>query len=298
MKPYAMLNLVSGCWRALPFFLLLMSLSGCSFNHVNDLQPSGPISRNIDELFWTTVALMSLVLISVFGMAAWFVWKYRASNTKAKYSPDWDTSLALEWLVWLFPALIIVILGSATWIFTHRLDPYKPMDSKMGPLEIQVIALDWKWLFIYPEQRIAVVNELAIPVGRPIAFKITSDTVMNSFFIPRLGGQINAMAGMQTQLHLIADQPGRYLGENIQYSGSGFSYQHFEVNATSLQGFETWMEKAKQSPQTLDFKQFKALAKPSIRHPVTYFSSVSPMLFKQVMDQFLGEPNLHPISDQ
>ena len=177
-----------------------------------------------------------------------------------------------------------------TWIYTHQLDPYKPQVSTAPPLVIQVIALDWKWLFIYPEQNIAVVNELTIPVNRPVIFKITSNTVMNSFFIPRLGGQIYAMAGMETQLHLIADKPGRYFGENIQYSGRGFPYQNFETIATTQQDFDTWVKKAGQSSIKLDPAHFNELSKPSVRHPVVYYGSVSPNLFKQVIDQFKGGP--------
>jgi cytochrome o ubiquinol oxidase subunit 2 len=175
-----------------------------------------------------------------------------------------------------------------TWIYTHRLDPYKPQESSAPPLVIQVIALDWKWLFVYPEQNIAVVNELTLPVNRPIAFKITSNTVMNSFFIPRLGGQIYAMAGMETQLHLLADKPGRYFGENIQYSGLGFPYQNFETNATTPQDFDTWVKKTRQSSKTLDLTTFNELSKPSVSHPVVYYASVAPDLFKHVIDQYIG----------
>jgi cytochrome o ubiquinol oxidase subunit 2 len=140
-----------------------------------------------------------------------------------------------------------VILATLTWIYTHRLDPYKPLKSSVKPLEVQVIALDWKWLFIYPERNVAAVNELAFPVNRPVDFRITSNTVMNSFFIPRLGGQIYAMAGMETQLHLMANKPGSYFGENIQYSGRGFPYQHFVARATPLQGFGAWVKKTRES---------------------------------------------------
>ena len=214
--------------------ILTMYISACSHDNLLDFEPAGPVTRTIDELIWITVSLMLLVLVPVFVMTAWFAWKYRASNVKATYAPHWDASTKIEWVVWLFPALIIVILATLTWIYTHRLDPYKPLKSSVKPLEIQVIALDWKWLFIYPEQHVAAVNELAFPVNRPVNFRITSNTVMNSFFIPRLGGQIYAMAGMETQLHLMANKPGSYFGENIQYSGRGFPYQNFVARATPL----------------------------------------------------------------
>lgn len=292
MNAYPVIPRIFRAYWLLPLFVLIC-LSGCTFNHIDDLHPSGPISRAIDELFWTTVALMSLIMIPVFSMTAWFIWHYRASNNQAQYSPDWDTSVVLEWLVWLFPAVIVLILTSMTWVFTHRLDPYKPIVATESTLEIQAIAMDWKWLFIYPQQQIAVVNELTIPVGRPIAFKITSNTVMNAFFIPRLGGQINAMAGMETQLHLIADQSGDYFGENIQYSGRGFPFQHFIVHATSSQDFTSWIAMLKQSPNKLDFQQFEQLAKPSVKDPVSYYAQVSPGLFQQILDQFKAKPNTH-----
>ena len=275
------------CWIAFSVVLILV-LDSCGINNPRDLEPSGPITRSIDELFWITVALMSIIIIPVFSMTASFIWKYRASNSKASYAPDLDSPAWLEWVIWLFPALIVLILTIMTWIYTHRLDPYKPLESANPPLVIQVIALDWKWLFIYPEQNIAVVNELTLPVNRPIAFKITSNTVMNSFFIPRLGGQIYAMAGMETQLNLIADKPGRYFGENIQYSGQGFPYQNFKTIATTQQDFDIWLMKARQSAIKLDPVHFNELAKPSVSHPVVYYGSVSPDLFKLVIDQFIG----------
>jgi len=288
MKTYKPIDLlVRYCRIALPF-VLIIGLDSCKLNNLRDLEPSGPVTRSIDELFWITVALMSIIIIPVFSMTASFIWKYRASNSKALYAPGQDSPAWLEWVVWLFPALIVLILTIMTWIYTHRLDPHKPQESSTPPLVIQVIALDWKWLFIYPEQNIAVVNELTLPVNRPIAFKITSNTVMNSFFIPRLGGQIYAMAGMETQLNLIADKPGRYFGENIQYSGQGFPYQNFETYATTQPDFDIWLMKARQSSIKLDPVHFNELSKPSVSHPVVYYGSVSPDLFKLVIDQFIG----------
>ncbi len=278
-------NALNSLLQGICFCLLYLSLAGCNVNHIADLNPSGPISRAIDELFWITVALMSLVIVPVFGMTAWFGWKYRASNNDAPYTPDWGYSEQLEWLVWLVPGLIITILASMTWIFTHRLDPSKPVTTGV-PLQVQAIAMDWKWLFVYPEQNVATVNKLIIPTKQPIAFKLTSNSVMNSFFIPRLGGQINAMPGMETHLHLIADRPGRYFGENIQFNGQGFPYQNFQVEAVSAEDFETRIAQIKQSPNQLDIAQFTQLAKPSIKHPVINYGSVRPLLFEQVIDSF------------
>lgn len=283
-------NSLSGYGRWALVLVPALLLGGCDLDSFQVLSPSGPVSRTIDELFWITMALMTLVLIPVFGMTAWFIWKFRASNQQAHYAPHWDAAPWIEWLVWLFPSLIILILGTLTWIYTHRLDPYKPLavDATTAPLEVQVVALDWKWLFIYPDQHIASLNQLVIPVNRPVSFKITSNTVMNSFFIPKLGGQIFAMAGMATQLHLLADKPGHYTGENTQYSGRGFPYQSFEVIAATANEFSTWVKSAQISTNRLDMERFEQLAKPSTRDPVSYYAGISPDLFQNILRQFDG----------
>lgn len=256
------------------------------------LNPAGPVTHTINELFWITGGLMLLVLVPVFVMTIWFAWRYRASSRRARYDPEWDSSSKIEWIVWLVPALIVAILASLTWVYTHRLDPYKPLlaEAQLKPLEVQVIALDWKWLFIYPEQHIASINELALPVGRPVDFHLTSATVMNSFFIPQLGGQIYAMAGMETRLHLLANQPGQFFGENTQYSGRGFPFQNFRVLALPPQRFEVWLHKAQRSNKTLDMNAFKQLTKPTARDPVSYYASITPDLFGKVMAQFKEQP--------
>lgn len=257
-----------------------------------DLEPAGPVARTIDELLGITGGLMLLVLIPVFVMTVWFAWRYRASNRKARYEPDWKGSTRIEWVIWTVPALIVLILAGLTWVYTHELNPYKPLpaEASVKPLEIQVVALDWKWLFIYPEQQVASINEVALPVNRPVDFHITSATVMNSFFIPRLGGQIYAMAGMETRLHLLANKPGQYFGENTQYSGRGFPYQNFTALALPDRDFNTWVSKAKQSGKTLDMPRFEQLTQPTARDPVSYYAGVTPGLFKQVMMQFDGPP--------
>lgn len=256
------------------------------------LDPAGPVTHSIDELFWITGGLMLLVLVPVLVMTVWFAWRYRASNRTARYDPEWEGSSKIEWVIWLVPALIVITLAGLTWVYTHHLDPYKPLSAEAGvkPLEIDVIALDWKWLFIYPQQQVASINELALPVNRPVDFHITSATVMNSFFIPRLGGQIYAMAGMETRLHLLADKPGQYFGENTQYSGRGFPFQHFTALALPQADFDTWISKTRQSGQTLDMPRFEQLTQPTAREPVSYYAQVTPGLFKQVMMQFDGPP--------
>jgi cytochrome o ubiquinol oxidase subunit 2 len=260
--------------------------SGCSPVGILDVEPRGPVESRELTLIVLTFGSMLIVLIPVLLMTVGFAWRYRASNTQAVYAPEWASSSRVEWAVWLIPALIVLVLSILTWTYTHRLDPTKPIDPGVAPLRVQVIALDWKWLFIYPDQGVAVVNQLAMPVDRPVAFELTSATVMNSFFIPQLGGQIYAMAGMKTQLHLLADQPGTYYGENTQYSGRGFPYQHFEVLALSQQKFGGWLEKVRESPILLDPARFTEIERPSIRHPVTYYSSIAPGLFDQVIARF------------
>ena len=272
--------------------LSLLTLTGCSSTYFMDLSPSGPVSRSIDDLFWLTIALMSLVIIPVFVLTFWIVNRYRASKQHPEISyGEWHEPMWLEWLIWLFPAFIVVCLSVVTWVSTHRLDPYRPLTSAAKPVEIQAVALDWKWLFIYPEQKIASVNQVAFPVNRPINFRITSGTVMNSFFIPSLAGQIYAMAGMETQMHLLADKTGSYFGQNSQYSGQGFPFQYFQAIAVTDTEFKQWLAKAKHSGETLDMKQYQELAKPSIRDKVEYFGSAESGLFGRIIDQFSAHGN-------
>src|SRR5258707_7664185 len=186
------------------------------------LNPKGPIADAERGLLIDAFSVMLIVVVPVIVMAILFAWRYRASNRDARYEPTWAYSARIDAVVWLVPALIVIAVGVLLWRSTHKLDPYREIASSTPPLDVQVVAQDWKWLFIYPEQGIAVVNQLAFPSGRPVSLRITSDTVMNSFYIPALGGQIYAMAGMQTRLPLLADAPGRVPGRNLQYRGSGF----------------------------------------------------------------------------
>src|SRR5690606_27426773 len=199
--------------------------------------------------------------VPVFIMAGLFMWRYRGTNRSARYTPNLAYYWPAEILIWGVPAAIIFWLSFHLWDGTHRLDPYKGVDPSIAPLQVEAIAQDWKWLFIYPERNIAVVNELVFPSGRPLAIRITSDTVMNSFVIPALGGQIYAMAGMQTQLHLLANEPGEFWGRNVQYSGRGFADQQFHAIATATgDEFEAWVAKASGSSDTLDVAAYERLA--------------------------------------
>lgn len=262
-----------------------LMLSGCNAALLN---PKGQISLEQRSLIFTAIGLMLIVVIPAIVMALIFAWKYRAANTKAKYTPNWAHSNKVEAVVWGIPVIIIIILATLTWKTTHSLDPYRPLEHANKPVTIEVVSLDWKWLFIYPEQGIATVNEIAFPKNTPIEFKVTSNSVMNSFFIPRLGSQIYAMAGMQTKLHLIANEPGTYDGISASYSGAGFSGMKFKAIATpDKASFEKWVAQVKQSPETLnDMVAFKKLAQPSKFNKTEYFASVKSDLFGDVIHQF------------
>ncbi|TKC85863.1 ubiquinol oxidase subunit II [Trinickia terrae] len=263
---------------------LILCLSGCS--NLEVLDPKGSIGHAEKSLIATATYAMLIVVVPVIVLTLVFAWRYRASNTKATYAPKWSHSTAIEVVVWTIPSLIILFLAILTWKTTHELDPYRPIESDVKPIDVQVVALDWKWLFIYPEYGIASVNQVAFPAGTPVNFRITSDAVMNSFFIPQLGGQIYAMAGMQTKLHLIADHPGDYAGISANYSGPGFSDMKFRALATSPEEFKSWVQKVKASSERLDMDTYYAVAKPSEKNPVRYFSSTDPELFHKIMAKY------------
>ena len=274
-NPFAALK-----WLSLAPALLL---GGCDMTLFN---PKGQVGMDERTLIITATLLMLIVVIPVIVMTLAFAWKYRASNTQAEYKPDWHHSNRIEAVVWLVPCVIIAILGWITWESTHKLDPYRPLDSEVKPVTIQAVSLDWKWLFIYPEQGIATVNEIAFPKDTPVNFQITSDSVMNSFFIPQLGSQIYSMAGMLTKLHLIANEEGVFDGISANYSGGGFSGMKFKAISTSEQGFQDWVAKVKASQQTLNLEQYPELVKPTENVPATYFATVSPELFSHVLNKW------------
>jgi cytochrome o ubiquinol oxidase subunit 2 len=235
---------------------------------------------------------MLLVIIPVIALTVFFAWRYRKSNTSATYTPDWDHSTQLELIIWSAPLLIIIALGAVTWITTHTLDPYRKLHKDDKPLTVEVVALDWKWLFIYPEAGIAVVNDAAAPVDVPIHFKITASTVMNSFFVPALAGQIYAMPGMQTELHAVINAAGNYDGFSANYSGAGFSDMHFKFHGMSKADFERWVEEAKASGQALDSQTYLQLEHPSEHAPVTRYGTVDPDLYHAIVARTVtaGEP--------
>ena len=260
-------------------------LGGCS--RIVLFDPKGPIGDAERFVIIAAFVLMLIVVIPVFVMVFWFSLKYRASNNKAIYMPKWSYSGKIDLAMWLVPLAIIAVLGCLAWIETHDLDPFKPIKPGVKPISIEVVSLDWKWLFIYPDYDVASVNQLVFPAKVPLSFRITSDTVLTSFFIPQLGSQIYAMAGRQSRLHLMADESGIYAGHNQQFSGRGYADMHFEAIANSRQQFEAWLLKARQSPEKLDPDRYEELAKPSISYPVTYFSSVTPGLFDHIIHKYI-----------
>jgi cytochrome o ubiquinol oxidase subunit II len=252
------------------------------------LEPMGPIGEAERFLIIAAFVLMLIVVVPVFVMVFWFSLRYRASNTKAAYTPKWNYSAKIDLVVWLVPVAIVAALAYFAWTRTFQLDPYKPIDPAVNPIRIEVVSLDWNWLFIYPDYDIAVVNQLVFPANVPLSFRLTSDTVMTSFFIPQLGSQMYAMAGMQTRLHLMADEPGTYAGQNQEFSGRGYADMQFKAVATSREKFDGWVEKAKQSPDKLDLARYRQLRKPTVGGRVTYFSSVKPHLFDHIMSRYMG----------
>ena len=276
-------------------FFMAALLSGCD---MSVLDPKGQIAADEKSLIITSTLLMLLVVVPVIFMTLYFAWKYRESNTDATYMPNWSYSHRIEAVVWAVPCAIILVLGVLTWKTTHSLDPYKPLDSSVKPITIDVVALDWKWLFIYPDQHIATVNEIAFPAHTPVNFRITSDTVMNVFFIPQLGSQIYAMAGMQTQVNLIADTEGVYDGLSTNFSGAGFPDMKFKAHATSQADFDAWVGKVKASPKHLGLDNYNDLAKQSEKDPVQYFSDVQPVLFAAVLDKYMDKSSGLKLADK
>lgn len=264
------------------------------FNKFIVMAPHGDVAVQQAQLIVTSTLLMLLIIVPVIALTLFFAFRYRQSNTEATYSPDWDHSTRLELIIWGAPLAIIIALGTITWISTHKLDPYRPLDRidaqravapDTRPLVVQVVALDWKWLFLYPEQGIATVNELAAPVDRPIEFRITSSTVMNAFYVPALAGMVYAMPGMETQLHAVINKPGNYEGISANYSGAGFSDMKFRFLGMSDGDFAAWVEDNKASGQTLDRMAYLKLEAPSQREPVRRFAAVDKDLYTAVLNR-------------
>lgn len=261
-----------------------LALSGCS--DLELLNPKGSVGEQEKNLILLSMGVMLCVVIPVVALSLFFAWHYRASNPNAKHDPTWHHSTAIEIVVWGIPMAIIAFLGWKIWVTTHALDPYKKLDSAAAAVEVDVVALNWKWLFIYPQYGVATVNVLNIPVNRPINFHLTSDSNMNSFFIPRLGSQIYAMAGMETQLHLMGTEVGTYPGRSTAFSGPGFSGMHFPVHVQAEEQFNDWVKEAHNSINALDDTSYLALRKDSEDNPETIYGSVKPEIFQEITMQY------------
>jgi cytochrome o ubiquinol oxidase subunit 2 len=258
------------------------------------MKPSGDIANQQSNLIIVSTLLMLLIIVPVIALTIIFAWRYRKNNSKATYTPDWDHSTRLELVIWGAPLLIIIALGLITWISTHQLDPYRPLSridaarpipANTKPLVVEVVALDWKWLFIYPEQGIATVNELVAPVDVPVRFKITASTVMNSFYIPAMAGQIYSMPGMQTTLNAVINKPGVYEGFSANYSGAGFSDMRFKFHAKDAAGFDAWVKSVKSAGTSLDRTNYLDLEKPSEKVAVRHYGNVDADLFNAVVER-------------
>lgn len=284
--------------------VLVPLLGGCK---AVVLDPAGDVATRQAHLIIAATVLMLLIIIPVMVLTVLFARKYRASNEEATYEPEWEHSTQLELVIWSAPLLIIIALGAVTWTGTHKLDPYhpieriskgKPVPPGVTPLDVQVVALDWKWLFIYPQYGIATVNDLAAPIDRPIHFYITASSVMNSFFIPALAGQIYAMPSMETKLNAVVNKPGTYKGFSANYSGDGFSNMRFSFHGLSDAQFQQWISQAKASPKVLDRASYLALAKPSQAVPVIRYSKVAPGDLYQLALNNCVKPGTPCIVDQ
>ncbi|MDB5775259.1 MAG: cyoA [Herbaspirillum sp.] len=274
-----------------PLLSIATLLAGCD---TVVMHPSGDIAAQQGHLIVISTLLMLIIIVPVIALTLLFAWRYRKNNTEARYEPDWDHSTQLEVVIWGAPLLIIIALGLLTWISTHTLDPYRPLsriDATHGvaadvkPLRVDVVALDWKWLFIYPDLGIATVNQLAAPVNVPISFRITASTVMNSFFIPALAGQIYAMPGMQTSLNAVINQPGEFEGFSANYSGAGFSGMHFKFQGMSADDFARWTQRMKTGGGTLNRTDYLQLEKPSENDPARSFASVDASLYHAIVNR-------------
>ena len=254
---------------------------------MNILDPQGPIGAADTAILIDSVAIMLAIvlptIVAIFAFAFWF----RASNTKARYLPNWEYSGRIELVVWSVPALTIILLGGVAWIGAHQLDPAKAVEGSAKPLTIQAVSLDWKWLFIYPDQRVATINTLTVPAGVPLRFELTSSSVMNVFFIPQFGSMIYTMNGMATQLNLRADRPGTFQGLSAHFSGDGFSDMHYDVHVMPSEQFSKWAQDASRAEKSLDELSYGEIAKPSMKSQPAVYRLADPQLFNSIVTQKL-----------
>lgn len=271
--------------------MAIAALCFLTSEHVVVLNPKGMIGLKEKKLLLMATWLMLIVVIPVFILTLFFAWKYREGNKKAKYAPEWAHSHIAEVLWWGIPCVIILALGIITWKSTHDLNPYKPITTSQKPLKIQVVALQWKWLFIYPEQGIATLNFVQFPEKTPVSFEITADAPMNSFWIPQLGGQIYAMPAMVSQLNLIADEAGSFRGVSANLSGDGFAGMTFVAKASSQTEFHQWISSVRQSGNFLNLKEYNRLVQPSAYCPEAFYLLKEDNLFDHIVMKYKAPAN-------
>ncbi len=280
--------------RRLAAVAVLVLPGGCA----GVLDPQGPVGAAEKLIMFNSLGIMLAIVIPTILATLGVAWWFRASNTRARYRPDWEYSGRLELVVWAIPIMVVILLGGISWVGSHDLDPPKPLPTQAKPLRVEVVALDWKWLFIYPDQGVASVNRLVAPAGTPVSFRLTSATVMNSFFVPQLGTQIYAMSGMTTRLNLQADKPGSYPGLSAQFSGDGFSDMHFTYDAVPPSQFDAWVSATKAAGPTLDAGGYTALAKASSNVTPFTYRSVTPGLFDAVVSTQAPPPQSSQAASQ
>jgi cytochrome o ubiquinol oxidase subunit 2 len=282
--------------RGLLLSPLLAALAGCNTVVMN---PSGDIAKQQAHLITVSVVLMLLIIVPVMILIVWFAFKYRASNTEAAYEPDWDHSTKLELVIWGAPLLIVIVLGLVTWIYTHKLDPYRPLDrldenrpisAQAKPLIVQAVAMDWKWLFIYPEQGIATVNELVVPVDQPLRIKVSATSVMNAFYVPELAGMVYGMPGMEITLNAVQNKPVQSFGISSNYSGAGYSDMKFAYRGVAQGDFDGWVQSVKSAGGAkLDRANYLVLEKPSIKDPVRRWATVDDDLYYRILNRCVAD---------
>ena len=269
-------------------------LSGCNRGI---LDPVGPVASAEKQILINSTAIMLAIIIPTMIATIWFAWWFRRGNRKATYRPDWEYSGAIEMVVWAIPALTIMLLGGITWIASHDLEPSKPLKSDLPALNVEVVSLDWKWLFIYPDQGIATVNQLVVPAGTPVSFRLTSATVWNSFFVPQMGTMIYTMPRMTTRLNLQADREGTFEGLSTHFSGDGFPGMQFKVQSLPPDQFAMWAQGARGQGMTLDGRTYAELARPSSYVEPINYGGVQPGLFDAIVAdraQHTGAPQVAP----
>lgn len=308
MKSIASSNDVAAGYAPLILIAACAALSGCADTGPTFLDPAGPVATSELAHFWTTGGIALIAVLPVLLFLPLIIWRFRSNGGSGRYAPDWDYSRPLEVAMWLVPVAIVAILAVQLVRNTYQLDPYRVIPSEKRPIRIDVIALDWKWLFLYPDQQIATVGEIAIPANVPVEFRMTSDSVMQSFMISPLAGQIYVMPGMITRQNVLASRKTELIGRNTQYNGSGFAKQSFRVRVVSDAEYVAWLERAKRSSQMLDERAYDQLAMRAAqpvrnRAPLpvsapstgaTFFSSYRPELFELVYQSYLGHSPIQP----